>query len=340
MDQKEVRRYLNVIKRAVSYLESMLDSDDGGLLEQMTGMMPQQPHQSLQQPSQAMQQVVVPQPVLAEPSPVPVAPVQPSEQEMQHRAARKKHVGDLMSIEVWPEAVPQFLLDKAVSPKEHKQRAVSVLDFLLDRNIEGLNFLDFGCGEGWITQEAAARGVAEAIGYDLKEDDNWSSFKGLKFTTSYDSLKKNHFDVVMLYDVLDHCHDPIALMAQVKQCMKRDGSVYVRCHPWTSKHAMHLHKNGINKAYIHLFLHWEELVNLLGTDPQFTRKENNPIEAYRWWFNDFEIKKEKMVEEHVSDFFHVDAFKQLLTNEHSLSDIDGFLRLMKIQFIDYVLRIK
>lgn len=35
MNEKEVRRYLNVIKRAVSFIEGMMDNNDGGLLEEL-----------------------------------------------------------------------------------------------------------------------------------------------------------------------------------------------------------------------------------------------------------------------------------------------------------------
>ncbi len=68
----------------------------------------------------------------------------------------------------------------------------------------------------------------------------------------------------------------------------------------------------------------------------FTRQEKSPLEAYAWWFKDFEIKKQREVREQVSPFFYVDSFKQLLANEQQipLDKIDDFLKLMEIQFVD------
>jgi len=41
----------------------------------------------------------------------------------------------------------------------------------------------------------------------------------------------------------------------------------------------------------------------------------------------------------VNGFFHVPAFKELLANEQQIpmKDIDNFLRLMEIQFVDFCL---
>jgi SAM-dependent methyltransferase len=213
---------------------------------------------------------------------------------------------------------------------------------MLDKKIEDLNFLDFGCGDGWIAQEALKRGATTSVGYDIKTSKNWSQIKKVKFTQNISELSSSFFDVIMLYDVLDHCVDPVKLMSQVKNLLKKDGVVYVRCHPWVSKHATHMYKQGINKAYFHLFLNYNEIKNLISQEPTFTRTEKEPIQAYHWWFNDFEIKKERFVKEPVSDFFFVDSFKQLLADEQQipLDQIDDFLKKLEIQFVDYTLKLK
>lgn len=350
MDQREVRRYLNVIKRAVVYIEGMLDADDGGLLEQMAhhAPVPQAHHQAhvpVQQPvvvQQPPQPVFVEQPVVivptSPPPPPPPVPQGPSPEEIKRfEEARKKHIGDLMNIDCWPEAVPTFLMAKESSVQDQVNRANAVLDMMLDRSIEGAHFLDFGCGDGWIAQEATKRGVIESWGHDIVESKNWASLKGPKMTTDPNAIKKNYFDVIMLYDVLDHCEDPLAVMNHVKSLLKKTGAVYVRCHPWTSKHASHIYKQGVNKAYLHLFLKYHEIKELVNGEPMFTREEKGPLEAYRYWFSNFEIKKERAIREPVSDFFHVPAFKDLLRGEQQIEDIDGFLKLMEIQFVDYVL---
>ena len=334
MNEKEVRRYLNVIKRAVSFIEGMMDNNDGGLLEELVKT---EPIPVVQPP--------VPVPVPVEP-PVPVVSIHPpvednSAQIEQARIARKKHIGDLLKIDCWPEAVPGFLASKAPTDEDQVHRAAAVLDMMLEPNIEGKSFLDFGCGEGWIAQEALNRGIVESVGYDIKADPNWNKRKA-NFLADYDSIPKGHFDLVMLYDVLDHCEDPLDVMNKVRACMKPDGRVYVRCHPWTSRHGNHIWKQGMNRAYWHLFLCWEEIKDMIGQEPIFTRMEKNPLEAYRWWFHDFRIRKERPMNEPVSEFFRVPAFKELLANEQQIqiSEVDEFLKRMETQFVDFVVSIE
>jgi SAM-dependent methyltransferase len=341
MNEVEVRRYLNVIKRAVSLIEGMLDNDDGGLLE---SLMPQNIQEVVATAAaQAVAQVVANKPIFQQPTNQVEQPVQvqqePKPVSEAAKLARKKHIGDLMAIDCWPEAVPQFLVAKDASFEDQVNRANAVLDMLLDRHVTGLNFLDFGCGEGWIAQQILKRGAIESIGYDIKQYDSWSNLKDVKFTTNFNDLKPNYFDVIFLYDVLDHCEDPVFLMSQVQNLIKPSGVVYVRCHPWTSKHATHLYKQGLNKAHVHLFMSYDELKELIQQDPNFTRMEKSPVDAYHWWFNNFDIKKEREVKEPVNGFFHVPAFKELLANEQQIpmKDIDNFLRLMEIQFVDFCL---
>ncbi len=325
VNEKELRRYLNVIKRAISLIEGMLENDDGGMLEQL--MAPPQ---------------VAPLPVQSV-APVPQQPQQPPPSPPQDnvalREARKKHIAALMGIDCWPEAVPPFLCENKVSDEDQINRANAILDMMVDRNLEGKTFLDFGCGEGWLAQEASKRGLVEVVAYDIKIEPGWKKRKGVGFTDKFSDLPQIHFDFVMLYDVLDHCQDPVELMAQVRSCLKPEGVVYVRCHPWTARHGNHIYKQGINRAYWHLFLSWEELKELLNAEPMFTRAEKDPLQAYHWWFRDFGIEKERLIREDVSEFFFVPAFKELLANEQQvpLPEIDAFLDRMRIQFADYVL---
>ena len=338
MDNESLIRYLKVIKRAVSLIEDMIQNDDGGLMEQIMDE-PNHSHQT-----QQLQHIDnAPQPAvsnLKEPEKPLVNQALNSQEYDEWKLARNKHIRDLMGIDCWPEAVPDELL-AGPSDADQIKRADAVLDMMVDRDFAGLNFLDFGCGEGWIAKQALERGAAESAGYDIKKNEKWSEINGPQFTHIYNELKRNHYDVIFLYDVLDHCQNPEETMKQVRNLLKNNGSVYVRVHPWTSKHASHVYKQGLNKAYIHLFLNWEELHDQTGEEPMFTRKELKPLEAYHWWFDKFDIKKERVIESPVSDFFFVPAFKDLLAIEQNIYeagvDIDHLLELMKIDFIDYVL---
>ena len=332
-NQAEIRRYLNVIKRASAYIESLLE-DDGGLLEQMVELEKPKVASIVVEPKKE-NTVIVPVNIVETPK-IVINEVDLKKQEME----RKKHIQDLLAIDCWPESISSELAQRVPTEQDQIHRANAVLDSMLDRSVDGEKFLDYGCGEAWIAQQILKKGVSESWAYDPQENANWKNIKNVKTCSSLDKLPVgNYFDVIMLYDVLDHCDDPIKLMAHVKNCLNPNGTVYVRCHPWTSKHATHLFKYGINKAYFHLFLNWDEIKELIKTEPMFTRPEKNPIEAYHWWFKDFEIKREKPISEKVTDFFHVQSFKELLANEQQipLEEIDNFLKKMEIQFVNYVL---
>jgi 2-polyprenyl-3-methyl-5-hydroxy-6-metoxy-1,4-benzoquinol methylase len=299
----------------------------------------------MQQPEPQMQQ---PEPQMQQPEPQMQQPVKETIDETlleEQKKARQKHVQNLLEIDCWPEAVPEFLITQDASEEDQTNRANAVLDMMLDKSLEDVSFLDYGCGEGWIAKQALQRGAASSTGFDILESENWDNIENVCFTNNIKDLKENFYDIVMIYDVLDHCKDPVNLMKNVKKYLKKNGTVYVRCHPWVSKHATHLYKQGINKAFIHLFLSYEEILEILKEkveDPLFTRVEKNPIAAYHYWFKEFEIKKERFVNEPVSDFFYVDAFKELLANEQDvpMEHIDEFMKGLEIQFIDYCLTSK
>lgn len=252
---------------------------------------------------------------------------------------RQTQIDSLIANVDWPETVPQFQL-KEPSDDDQRKRAKAVMDMVLTRSLTGLDFLDFGCGDGWLAEEALRRGARLADGYDTQVSSKWTELKAkspaLSFTSVFHEVDAM-YDVIMLYDVLDHCYDPIDVMSKVKSLLKPDGIVYVRCHPWTSKHATHVFKQGINKAYFHLFLSWDEMNNQLGRAPIFTRPEIDPVTAYRYWFQQFRVTKENIITEPVSDFFQNAATKKLIQEAQKLPsrEINTFMKRMEIQFVDY-----
>ena len=85
--------------------------------------------------------------------------------------------------------------------------------------------MDFGCGEGWIAKQVIERGTSESTGFDIKKSENWEKLTDVNFTNNFNDLKPSHYDVIILYDVLDHCEDPVTLMNQVKSLIKNDGKL-------------------------------------------------------------------------------------------------------------------
>lgn len=296
MNEHAIRKYLQVIKRAIALIEGELGR---------------------------------------EPENTPV--IEPSSAPIKH--SRKEYIDELTSISDWPVAVPEMLI-RPTTDEDNQSRARSVLDMKLPSNVEGLRFLDFGCGDGWITNEALSRGFSYCLGYDIQRSPKWEQFDSVSFTDRLDEIDTNSFDIIFLYDVIDHCFDPLELMGQVKRALKPGGSVYIRCHPWTAKHATHLFKQGINKAWLHLFLTWEEIRSLINQDPLFVRVETDPLTAYRYWFSEFNTKKEQTITEPVENFFFDKRIKDLIAREQKITskNMDKFYKNMELQFVDYVLQ--
>ena len=317
MNEKEIRRYLAIVRRACSLIEEQLDDTN---LEEVGA--------NREMPKPAEPQFKKREPEDAQP--------QTAEQYEESSLARKDHIKRLLEIEEWPEAVPPYLVASDSSDQDQIDRANAVLDTM---DVQGVRFLDFGCGEGWIAKQMLSRGAVESTGYDIKRSKTWKRLEGPKFTSNFNDVKRAYYDAVMLYDVLDHAENPEDVMKKVEMVLKKEGKVYVRCHPWTSVHANHIYKKGLNRAYIHLFLCWEEMHDLVGEDPMYTRTEKDPLNAYRWWFHDFRIKKERMVKEPVHEFFLQKSFKELLQSEQQLTDenLEPFMERMSIQFVDYLL---
>lgn len=314
VDVKKIRKLLEVIRRSCSLIEEELGESVS--IEEVV-------KQTVQTQS------------VASPPPQPDPKKDPAY--LEYLIARKKHVSDLMAIDCWPPAVPEFALLQKVSDKDNANRASAVLDTMVNLPLEGLDCLDFGCGEGWVTNELMNRGVASATGFDIVQYEKWEEHKGI-FTTNEKGLTR--YDMIFLIDVLDHSEDPINVMRLVKRMLKPGGVVYVRCHPWTSKHGTHVFKQGLNKAYIHLFLTNDEIAEL-GYKQIYTRVEKNPLAAQKLWFQDFSIEKtRKHADTTLHDFFLVKAFKDLLISELEIEPArhEAFFEDMKIMYMDYVLK--
>lgn len=331
---QEIKRYLNVIKRATSLIEGILENSDGGLMEILAEpTSPRISNDNIMFKTEPQNISISNKKPESEPNKI--------EKEDVNYESRQKHIKDLLAIDCWPEAVPSMLTKKEPSEKEKIKRANMVIDMMVDRKLNDLKFLDFGCGEGHITEQMSLRGVSKSIGYDIEKKDTWINFKNAQFTNQFNDLTNSQFDIIMLYDVLDHCKDPELVMKQVKSLLNTNGVVYVRCHPWISTHGCHLHSLNpeLNKAFLHLFITCEEIYEITKKEPMYTRKELNPIETYHWWFKEFDIKRERKMTGNVSDFFHVPAFKELLATEQgiNLDSVEDLLKNMEIQFVDLLL---
>ncbi len=239
---------------------------------------------------------------------------------------------DMIRSGAWPLAVPAEAL---VSNDEDKTtRAQSIIEGYIAEDIQGKKFLEYGCGEGHTVDFAAE--LTEATGYDPKAHSTWASLKGT-LTSDRDALK-GPYDVILLYDVLDHWSHPEAILSDLKGLLAPEGSIYVRCHPWASRHATHIYRQA-NLAYIHLVCTEEELIKL-GYVSRKTFKTIRPNTAYRGWFlkNGYKIVSEEITTTTVEDFFNNSLLARRIA-ENYWPRKEMPLEDMAIEFIDYIITI-
>ena len=216
----------------------------------------------------------------------------------------------LLNSDDWPRAVFQVQIADENSEKDKDDRAEGIADILLPP-LNSKRFLDFGCGEGHVANYAA-KFADFSVGYDIVKSPrsrfDWESeCDNSLFTTDIEKARaKGPFDIILLYDVLDHAQESTTkeILALAKSMLADNGKIYVRTHPWTSRHGGHAYRK-INKAFVHLVFTEEELKSM-GVEPEHNFKIMAPLSTYNSWINDSGLKnsdKPELDQQEVELFF-------------------------------------
>ena len=217
----------------------------------------------------------------------------------------------LLESSEWPCAVPDLQIADENSETDKDDRAEGIVDILLPP-LAGKKFLDFGCGEGHVANYVSK--FAEiSVGYDLtkpsKSRFSWEEEnEKLILTTDFKAVKKKSpYDLVLIYDVLDHAQNssPVEILTDAKSVLADDGKIFLRTHPWSSRHGGHAYRK-INKAFVHLVFSEDELLSM-GLNLETNLKVLAPQGTYKDWINDSGLK-----------FFH--------EPEPELQDIEAFFK--------------
>lgn len=247
------------------------------------------------------------------------------------------HIKPIVSSISWPIAIDPVMI---VSNENEKIiRAKNILSvFLNGASVAKMKILDFGCGQGHLVQEANRAG-ALAVGFDIHPQ--WEK-NDESFTTSFDDvIQKGPYNVIFLYDVLDHCEDPINLLQMARTVLGDGGSIFTRCHPWCSRHGGHLYET-VNKAFAHFFIPEEICKRLTPHYP--IQKVIHPFSTYGNWFDAAGLKEvsDEPIQDEPEAYFQTMAerIKPHWRSSHSPEYANGstFPQMpMSISFIDYQL---
>jgi 2-polyprenyl-3-methyl-5-hydroxy-6-metoxy-1,4-benzoquinol methylase len=248
----------------------------------------------------------------------------------------------LIQKEEWPVAVPE----ESICGEDEQQklnRAYQLVEAFLTTDLNDKKFLDFGCGEGHVPYVIASSLPITCCGYDVKNQ--WQGRfpeeekNNLILTTNWDEIaKQGPFDVILVMDVLDHCKDFLKTLQKIKSVKTPQyGKIYLRLHPWTSRHGTHLYKD-LNKAYLHVIFKEDELYKM-GLKGMITTKITNPLEFYHENIKEagLTILKEEIIKKPVDMFFiqHEEIERRIKRNWPKREDFPE--EILEIEFVDYVL---
>lgn len=266
-------------------------------------------------------------------------PVQ-SEVDLEDFEALKK----ALESDKWPEAVNPNLICDPNNESDKLERGRGIVELMIEPDLKGLKVLDIGCGEGHVAFVASEYEPTTVVGYDIKENKKWEEFKKEKllYTTNFNEvLAEGPFDVIVLFDVLDHVkgETPIELLKKAKNALAPDGQIYMRCHPYTSKHATHLY-HQINKAYIHLVFSEEEIKQLISDESLV--EENigvtTPMKTYENFIQSSGLTQvhRREITSKVDPFFKIPRIAERVMKSTKMKQFPEYQ--MGLDFIDYVLK--
>jgi 2-polyprenyl-3-methyl-5-hydroxy-6-metoxy-1,4-benzoquinol methylase len=244
----------------------------------------------------------------------------------------------------WPEAVNKNLVCDPNSEIDKMERGRGIVELLVEDNLSGLKFLDYGCGEGYSAFYASEKNPTISVGYDIKEQ-NWKHFQSkpnLLLTNDRKAVAGNGpYDVILMFDVIDHLDGatPVEILADAASLLSPTGKIYMRTHPYTSRHATHLYHN-LNKAFVHLVFTEDELKQIV---PDTKHVEKNlgvttPILSYGKWIEEAKLTvvHRREIKDKVENFFKIPQIAERIMKNTKMTSFPEFQ--LSIQFIDFILK--
>jgi hypothetical protein len=178
-----------------------------------------------------------------------------------------------------------------------------------------------------------AKEAALAIGFDPLM--NWVDNTNL-YTDWHEIEKLRPFDTILIYDVLDHVPEIVAIdcLIKARSILKPGGKIHIRFHPYTARHGTHLY-TALNKAYAQFILPPDEL-QALGMDMNLMLPMTDPLSYYQKLVDDTGLKivEKNVIKYDLPTIFRSGEAHNILTQR--LGAIDAST-IINIDFVDYIL---
>ena len=128
---------------------------------------------------------------------------------------------------------------------KHYRERVNLLIQEISKLTNNSTVLDFGCGDGLYSHLIAKESNCEITGIDIEED---AIKQARAMTAQQDYTHKHptfkvrnkgpldfpdgHFDTIIMLDVIEHLSNPVAILRDLKRCLKKDGVLFLSTPEW------------------------------------------------------------------------------------------------------------
>jgi SAM-dependent methyltransferase len=250
----------------------------------------------------------------------------------------------LLDSDKWPVAANPNLICDPDNEVDKIERGRGIVELMVETDLKDKKFLDYGCGEGHSTAYASTKGVTKAVGYDvLPQKWDGRNTDTLLLTSNWEDVVTNGpYDAILVFDVIDHLTSEKAadVVKKIRTVLKDEGEIFLRAHPFTSRHALHNY-HDLNKGFIQLVFTPEELDTLLKNSKHIEQNSGRvvtPLAAYKKFFDEanLEIISARPVKDVIDPFFKLPTIESRIKKTVGMEQFPEFQ--MGMQFIDYRLR--
>ncbi len=248
---------------------------------------------------------------------------------------------DVVMSNRWPLAIDERLLCDKDNEEQKLNRGRRIAHLFIADKLSDKKVLDYGCGDGHLSLALNELYTRLSVGYDINPSKCWQRLarpsSGVSFFDDFTKIQNlAPYDSIFLYDVLDHCENPLDVLTDIKHLLSENGVAYVRTHPFISRHGSHLYRY-FNKAYAHLIFTQDELESLVpGCTAEYpAQKILKPIKEYETMFSTagLHIKTKRESNRVVENFFKTPIMSEMILKNTQMETFPHYQ--MSLQFIDY-----
>ena len=243
----------------------------------------------------------------------------------------------ILKSDVWPESIPN---------KDEYDFQETFYKFITNIiNLEKLDVLFLGSKEeselffNFMLEKQSSKTVCYFENKNPTLNAQETNLSKLIITSDFENvIKEGAYDVIICYDFIEHCtQTPEKMLETIKSLRKSNGPIYIRTHPFSSRHHDHNYEY-LNKAYTHLVFDDREKLKVGCLSGKKVCKElTTETEYFKLFYNlDLKINERHVIENIPENFFFenkliFEKIKNSLNMEIVTPEEIG------IEFIDYVL---